>query len=318
MNNKTKYGFVALILAIALFFIGGLDAIHMLSEPIHINYNNAADLESGDHVILDITMTVGAFITEGSKSKSTGKITENYRTYLIPIFNESYTDLYGVNVKIAAKDFNTIQKAEDVFRYSESIPKDIIMTVEGVIKEMDSDEKSYLKSRLNTLSEELPGWFGYDNVFEIYIKDTNKTIAFVFAGLSILLLIAGILLLVFGLKQGAVQKANRQALVNANYYTAPQNVTFNNDPNSAQHPQDAKSGFNPYGIQNDPRFNRTANNAQNVAEPSAQNSSNVADQIETSFNEVKVNFQEASTPSFNELPVAPIADLTPINIDDNK
>ena len=146
----------------------------------------------------------------------------------------------------------------------------------------------------------------------LVLKRKSKPFTLIASGAAIVGVLIGLLLVILGIKQGKIDSDNRKALAASNYYQAPTNVSFNNDPNAAQ-AQAPQGVYNPYGIQNDPRFAGAINNAQSAAQSTVQNASNMADQAVTSFNEVNTEVQEAATTSFNEVPISPIADVPPIN-----
>lgn len=147
-----------------------------------------------------------------------------------------------------------------------------------------------------------------DYCSSLYVDIKNKPVTISMALGGIILAIVGIILFVFGLKQSSVQKANRQALVNANYYTAPQNVTFNNDPNAPAQPQVPPQSPDPYSVANDPRF---ANLQQNAATAPAQAQAavnNAAQQVTTIPNEVP------AVPDPVEVsPITPLSPIEPMN-----
>ena len=209
-------------------------------------------------------------------------------------------------IDVAKKDFAKMDRAIDVYEklynYEIDWPSETIVTFEGVMEKFSKDEEKYMGDYVKE---------GYASKIVFHSKVKGFSIGVSVA--AIVAIIIGVLLTVSGIKQGKVTSANNKALAASNYYTAPTNVSFNNDPNAAAQPQAPPQAFDPYSVQNDPRFTGAVNNAQAAAQTTVQNASNAADQAVTSFNEVKTDVQEAATTSFNEVPIAPIADVPPIN-----
>ena len=320
MNRKFQTGLGILIVAIVFLFILGGDAISLLKSPIELDdildVDKVAKLKDGDHVILKVKLTFGAEIGVYT-TKNGVKQGESSRYYIIPFYGETEADYFCLLVDVAKKDFSKMEQAYDTTEKWDNgeieWPTQTYATFEGVMKKFSSDEKKYMQDYVDE---------GY--CAALVLKQKAKGFTFIASGAAILGVLIGLLLVVLGLKQGKVEKANQKALAATNYYQAPTNVSFNNDPNAAQ----AQGGFNPYGVQNDPRFAGAVNQAQNAAP-------NV-----TSFNEVQTGVQEAATTSFNEvqntaqnavnnavaeasslsdqIPITPITPLTPIDpIDTN-
>jgi len=324
MNGKFKFGLVALVVAIALLFMSAGDAISFFKSAIKVDVDNVTDLKKGDHVIIDVALCYGASISETSVTKdSSGKVkssTESSRYYIIPYLYESngYTESYDLTVKVNKKDFNYLETAYDqtVEYYQGTIDDpEVIITFEGIVDNMNKDEKKYTEDFYYEA-------FGVKSVFDstdfvqpIYVRLPVKAASYGLFFAGIIALALGILFVVLGLKQGSVQKANRQALVNANYYTAPQNVTFNNDPNAPAQPQAPPQRFDPYGVANDPRFANLQHNAANPQAPANVTFNNAPAQAQATVN----NAAQQVTTIPNEVPavpdpveVSPITPLSPI------
>ena len=308
MNNKFKYGLIAFAVGVVLLFMTGMDAISFLSAPKEIksiyDFDTADSIKKGDHVIINVQGTIGNAASYVTYDKSTGKTkSEDNRYYILPFFSGEDSTL--LTVKVSKKDFKGFEEAEDFFYESDEDFNETFITVEGIVRKLSSEEEKYV----NEYCAEFDKYMGTN----ISIYATNlcvdlkvKSVTIIVSVIGIVLALIGILLVALGIKQGKVDSANRKALAASNYYQAPTNVSFNNDPNAAQQPQAPNGVYNPYGIQNDPRFAGAINNAQTTAQ-------NTADQAVTSFNEVKTDVQEAATTSFNEVPISPIADVPPIN-----
>ena len=308
MNNKFKYGLIAFAVGVVLLFMTGMDAISFLSAPKEIksiyDFDTADSIKKGDHVIINVQGTIGNAASYVTYDKSTGKTkSEDNRYYILPFFSGEDSTL--LTVKVSKKDFKGFEEAEDFFYESDEDFNETFITVEGIVRKLSSEEEKYV----NEYCAEFDKYMGTN----ISIYATNlcvdlkvKSVTIIVSVIGIVLALIGILLVALGIKQGKVDSANRKALAASDYYQAPTNVSFNNDPNAAQQPQAPNGVYNPYGIQNDPRFAGSINNAQATAQ-------NTADQAVTSFNEVKTDVQEAATTSFNEVPISPIADVPPIN-----
>ena len=308
MNNKFKYGLIAFAVGVVLLFMTGMDAISFLSAPKEIksiyDFDTADSIKKGDHVIINVQGTIGNAASYVTYDKSTGKTkSEDNRYYILPFFSGEDSTL--LTVKVSKKDFKGFEEAEDFFYESDEDFNETFITVEGIVRKLSSEEEKYV----NEYCAEFDKYMGTN----ISIYATNlcvdlkvKSVTIIVSVIGIVLALIGILLVALGIKQGKVDSANRKALAASDYYQAPTNVSFNNDPNAAQQPQAPNGVYNPYGIQNDPRFAGAINNAQTTAQ-------NTADQAVTSFNEVKTDVQEAATTSFNEVPISPIADVPPIN-----
>ncbi|MBP5178998.1 MAG: hypothetical protein J6066_05445, partial [Lachnospiraceae bacterium] len=268
------------------------------------DFDTADSIKKGDHVIINVQGTIGNAASYVTYDKSTGKTkSEDNRYYILPFFSGEDSTL--LTVKVSKKDFKGFEEAEDFFYESDEDFNETFITVEGIVRKLSSEEEKYV----NEYCAEFDKYMGTN----ISIYATNlcvdlkvKSVTIIVSVIGIVLALIGILLVALGIKQGKVDSANRKALAASNYYQAPTNVSFNNDPNAAQQPQAPNGVYNPYGIQNDPRFAGAINNAQATAQ-------NTADQAVTSFNEVKTDVQEAATTSFNEVPISPIADVPPIN-----
>ena len=309
MNRKFQYGLATIIIAIIVLFVMGKDAVSLLKEPVKLNdimdYDKVEKLKAGDHVIVDVKMSYGAEIGVYT-TKNGVKQGESSRYYIVPYFDSTGEYEYWLIIDVAKKDFAKMDRAYDVYEklynYEIDWPSETIVTFEGVMEKFSKDEEKYMGDYVKE---------GYASKIVFHSKVKGFSIGVSVA--AIVAIIIGVLLTVSGIKQGKATSANNKALAASNYYTAPTNVSFNNDPNAAAQPQAPPQAFDPYSVQNDPRFAGAVNNAQAAAQTTVQNASNAADQAVTSFNEVKTDVQEATTTSFNEVPIAPIADVPPIN-----
>lgn len=308
MNRKFQTGLVIMIIAIVVLFMLGGDAISLLKAPIELDdimdVDKVKNLKDGDHVILSVKLTYGAEIGVYT-TKNGVKQGESSRYYIIPFYGETEADDYYMIVDVPKKDFSIMESAYEATEkfYNGEIewPTQTFITYDGVMKKFSSDEKKYMQDYVDD---------GYADALVFKLK--SKPFTLIASGAAIAGVLIGLLLVILGIKQGKIDSDNRKALAASNYYQAPTNVSFNNDPNAAQ-AQAPQSVYNPYGIQNDPRFAGAINNAQSSAQSTVQNASNMADQAVTSFNEVNTEVQESATTSFNEVPISPIADVPPIN-----
>ncbi|MCR4625133.1 MAG: hypothetical protein K5795_04070 [Lachnospiraceae bacterium] len=266
MNNKFKYGLIILVVGIVLMFIAGPNAISFLKSPKELkeisDFDIADSIKKGDHVIIDVKATLGNAVSYVTYDKKTGKTSsEDNRYYILPFGNEEGSIF--LTVKVPNKDFKGFEAAEDFFYNPSEDFTETFVTVEGVVRDLTSEENNYVKE----FGEEFDSYMGTNISYylsSLCVDTKNKTATIVMAIGGVVMALVGILLFVLGLKQGSVQKANRQALVNANYYAAPQNVTFNNDPNAPAQPQAPPQSYDPYSIANDPRFANVQQNAANA------------------------------------------------------
>ncbi len=308
MNRKFQTGLVIMIIAIVVLFMLGGDAISLLKAPIELDdimdVDKVKNLKNGDHVILQVKLTFGADVGVYT-TKNGVKQGESSRYYIIPFYGETEADGYCMIIDVPKNDFSKMESAyaatEKFYNGEIEWPTQTFATFEGVMKKFSSDEKKYMQDYVDD---------GY--VDALVLKRKSKPFTLIASGAAIVGVLIGLLLVILGIKQGKIDSDNRKALAASNYYQAPTNVSFNNDPNAAQ-AQAPQGVYNPYGIQNDPRFAGAINNAQSAAQSTVQNASNMADQAVTSFNEVNTEVQEAATTSFNEVPISPIADVPPIN-----
>lgn len=310
MNRKFQTGLVIMIIAIVVLFMLGGDAISLLKSPVEFtsitDIDKAKNLKAGDHVILNVKLSfnaeIGVYTTKNGVNQG-----ESSRYYPVPFFDATSDDFdfFCVLVDVPKIDFNKMENAcnaaEKFFNGEIEWPTQTFITYDGVMKKFSSDEKKYMQDYVDD---------GYADA--LVFKRKSKPFTLIASGAAIAGVLIGLLLVILGIKQGKIDSDNRKALAASNYYQAPTNVSFNNDPNAAQ-AQAPQGVYKPYGIQNDPRFAGAINNAQSAAQSTVQNASNMADQAVTSFNEVNTEVQEAATTSFNEVPISPIADVPPIN-----
>lgn len=241
MNWKLKYGLVGIILGIVLLCISISDAVSFLKTPIKIDSaEKITNLKNGDHVTLDIKMTIGALVKEISTTTKYGKEVdskESSRYYAIPFLENG--DIYAVNVKIGSADFAKMESGEEQFwNYIEGKidePSSVILSIEGIVKKMNDDEKKYTQEAKDTLTMYyFPGLY----MDMLYINTVSKAVSFGITGLGIVFILVSVLFLVLFFKDKKKEKAMIEEIRanNAGYYQTPENVSFNND------------------IANDPRF----------------------------------------------------------------
>lgn len=311
MNRKFQYGLATIIIAIIVLFIMGKDAVSLLKAPIELDdimdVDKVKKLKAGDHVILKVKLTFGAEIGVYT-TKNGVKQGESSRYYIIPFYGETEADDYCMLVDVAKKDFDKMEQAYDATEkfYNGEIewPTQTFVTFEGVMEKFSKDEEKYMGDYVDE---------GYCDSIVLHSKVKGFSIGVSVA--AIVAIIIGLLLTVSGIKQGKATSANNKALAASNYYTAPTNVSFNNDPNAAAQPQAPPQAFDPYSVQNDPRFaNAAMSETKDVSVGGPHPGREMGPEASvTSFNEVKTDVQEAATTSFNEVPIAPIADVPPIN-----
>lgn len=269
MNWKIKYGLVLLVVSVVILFISAADAFKFMKDPITVtSISDVKKLKDGDHVNLDITMIADCLISEThtTTDRSTGKVKESKETnryYLVPFVefdNELNLDVWYLTVKIKSKDFTKAESAWDagdafidgLYEGEINLPKNTILSIDGIVKDMNKEEKSYTND-----------YVGYLDL--IYVDTPDKKAAFILMAIGFVCLAVGalfIVLFILGKKKENASLAELQA-TNPNYYQAPSGVTFNND-NNAPAP-------NPYAFDpsTDPRFNGQALGNPVASNPSA-------------------------------------------------
>ncbi len=280
INWKLQYGLIAIVVAIVIFVMSAGDAINFLKTPIKLETSDQVRaLKAGDHVTFDIKMTFDCLISETQTTTKNGKVQdskESARYYVIPFIEitESEVKEYDLTVKINAEDFDKVESGYDAFEklYTEGVmPTEVIMSVDGLVKDMNDEEKKYVSSDYDAYMD------------KIYVNNQKKSTALITAGLGILFLLVGGILIVFFFLGRKKDKERLEELRTANpgYYEAPQNVSFNN----SAAPQGAA-----FNLNNAPQ-NVTFNNG--AAQPQADSLFNNAAQAPTQSG----NFNEVSTSS---------------------
>ena len=141
MDWKIKYGLVGIVLGVVIIFLS-LDAIYFLKEPIIVNSENVKNLKAGDHVKLDVSISMGAAISETTTETKNGKTVsskESSRYYLMPYLDEYGYISYMITAKVRSDDFSLLEKAYDVFANwwdnpTTELPSEKIITLEGIVK----------------------------------------------------------------------------------------------------------------------------------------------------------------------------------------
>ena len=282
MDWKIKYGLVGLVFGVVMIFLS-LDIFSYLKEPIVVTKENVKMLKEGDHVKIDVKISAGAAISETTTETKNGKTVsskESSRYYLIPYINDNLTYWeYFITAKVKSDDFTSLERASDAFEAwwnnpTTSLPDQTIITLDGIIKKMNDEEKKYVKSYLENEPKIMdPIYIGINQASSVKLTSI----------LAIVFFLAGGLLLFFGIKgavknKKAIEEARRN---NAGYYSAPQNATFNN---GAVDFNNAPNNFNngPVNFNNGPvNFNNAPQNGN--------------------FNEVAP--APVETMNFNEVPV---------------
>ena len=300
-NWKLKFALIALVIAVMLVVTGGKDAFNFMKDPIQLKTSDQVkNLKNGDHVTFDITMVYDCIIsqtTTTTKNGVTQSSKESARYYVIPFLDidEAGYETVGalLTIKVNSEYFSKFQKAgEDFWNYWEDYtlptPSTVIYSVDGIIKDMSSEEQKYASDYVKT-----------GNMKNIYVNTPSKSASFIMLGVGGVALLLGalfIVLFVLGKKKEQARLEEMRAN-NPTYYQAPAGVTFNNNVNDP-------NGHNPYVFDpnTDPRFNGMAQ-----GNPVAPNNQYNAQPMNGNFNEVAPTNGQYSAPAdnsgnFNEIP----------------
>ncbi|MCR5800831.1 MAG: hypothetical protein K6G57_00685 [Lachnospiraceae bacterium] len=238
---KLKVALASLVLGIVLLASGLPDLIPMLKAPIDASVTEPTALRKGDHVMMEVNVCYDYLITETTTTEKNGKVQstkESSRYYAVPVFAVDDQGAYInhlVVVKAPSKDFAAFDKA--IERFDEwwddetgevAYPEEILVTVDGVLKNMSDKERGFVKQYFDD-----PDFESYCPAYVLYPKSKGTLIGLTAVGAAIL--IFGIAYSVVGIgasKKEKAAKAQRAAQAAATgYYNAPQDATFNNDPN---------------------------------------------------------------------------------------
>jgi len=183
--------------------------------------DQAKSLEVGDHVKLDVTMIGDGIISETTTYSKGGykSSSESARYYLIPFFDFEKGDKWLVTVKIHSDDFDKADKgikAFEDFVLNDKIPTEVLFTIDGLVEEMNDDEKKYVPSDYKSLME------------NIYINKRNKIRTLAIPALGLLFLVAGTVLIVLYTKDKKKEKSvsEEMKINNPNNYQVPQSINI--------------------------------------------------------------------------------------------
>ena len=276
---KLKYGFIGLVIGVVLIFFAS-DFFSYLKDPITITADNVQSLKEGDHVKMDVRVSLGASITVTTTETKYGnsKSKESNRYYMVPFFNLDFYPESLLTVKVVSDDFNSWEKITDDFwdfYEGKDVAFERVIPIEGIVKKMGDEELKYAK-------EAVIYYFGSEKgVFwaPLYVNFNNYSSSLGILILACVFIVVSGLLLGLGIRKTIKEKKERAEAreLNAGYYAAPTDVTFNND-------------------QVDPRFANLVNN------PMAHQNMN--------FNEVSPSDSNQNTLSFNDVPNAPVPTIT--------
>ena len=205
-NIKSKCFIVSiifLIISTIIFFVEIGNVFKILKSPIQLEtYEQAKNLKSGDVVKLDIIMTGGDIIRETSTYSKYGQeisSRESARYYVVPFINSNKSELWYVTVKLDTKnEFDKADKAWTAFKdYSKTKkePTEVMLSVYGVVKDMNDEEKKYVTTDLTDLMD------------MIYIGKLNKTRTFVSTVVFFLVIALSIGFIVYYIKDIKKEKA---------------------------------------------------------------------------------------------------------------
>ncbi|MCR5726165.1 MAG: hypothetical protein K6G24_01765 [Lachnospiraceae bacterium] len=277
INWKLKYGIIAFILGVVCVCIALPKAISFMGDAIKVDsVEKAKNLKDGDHVIVDITMSDGYYMTYTEDNKEVAR-------YYVALFWDpvNYVD-YALTVRVG-KDYysnmdEAMKAAENYFKalnedLNTPMPTKVCLSIDGVIDEFSNeDEKKYAKQYVNQ------GYMDY-----IYVVPNGKSttvIGLIFGGVFAVVGLVLVLFFFLGRKKDKERLEELRA-TNPGYYEAPQNVSFNN----SAAPQGAA-----FNLNNAPQ-NVTFNNG--AAQPQADALFNNAAQAPAESG----NFNEVSTSS---------------------
>ena len=225
LNWKIEYGLVAIVLSIVVLVMSAGDAIGFMKTPIKLETpDQVRSLKEGDHVTFDVKMVCDCLISQTTTTTKNGKVEsskESARYYVIPFVDFTTIDEYDLTVKVPSDLFDKAEagyKAFEALYYDGKQPTEVLFTVDGLIKAMNDEEKKYVSSE-------------YDNYMaKIYVNDSKKSSSLIMAGLGLLFLVVGIVLIILFILSKKKEKERLAELQasNPNYYQAPQNVSFNN------------------------------------------------------------------------------------------
>lgn len=158
-----KIIFVLAVLGIAATIIGAKDTINMSKDPIDMATVDWSTLKKGDHVTCTINVVWDCLYTETTEESTYGITTDEYesaRAYVIPdLYYNSQAGYYDIDSFICVKlyhpeeydIFEKILNETNEWYFDETGTVELgrtTYTMEGVIVEMDREEKDFMTEYL--------------------------------------------------------------------------------------------------------------------------------------------------------------------------
>lgn len=215
----TRMGFVFLVMAGIMGFMGFREMSMSFSEPVDINVDYPSDYNEVKAVETDINILLGTFAEEETTTKNkSGAITSRDYDYfyVIPVFTEDET--YYAGVKVDSDDSapydEIVNLTWDYFNGETDELGNKSVHFQGGFLEMEDElykyfkdwfeEEQYFESEADMNKYLLP------LVLEPFQYSSMRTMTYVMVGLVVL----GILLLVLGLRSGKKYKAPANSVIN--------------------------------------------------------------------------------------------------------
>jgi len=213
-RNLYRGCFILILFSVLILFVVIGDFFKVLKSPIQLEtFEQAKNLKSGDVVKLDITMTGGDIMKE-TKTYSNNNTEETARYYAVPFINSNNSKLWYVTVKLDSNEFFKAEKAKTAFENfikTKKEPTEVMLSVYGVVKDMNDEEKKYVTTDLTKVMD------------TIYIDKLSKTRTLVLTGVVILIIVLSVSYIVYYTKVSKKKEARLKEEMKANNQ-APQNI----------------------------------------------------------------------------------------------
>ena len=236
INWKLKYGITAAAVGIVLLFYSLPKALSFMGDPIKVDtVAEAMKLKSGDHVLIDITMSDGYYMTYNEDGK------EVARYYIATFFDTDLRVAYALTVRVGKEYYSNMEDAKkacdaffDAFDADQStpLPTKSFLTIDGVIEEFNNGkEKEFAKDYVSV------GYMDY-----IYVVPNTKSASIIIIAISgAFVLIGAVLVILFFIgRKKDKERLEEMRSANPGYYQTPSNISFNNSSSGTQ----GQYGFN--------------------------------------------------------------------------